>query len=203
MVGSWRIGRIHLDQITLDAGLDLLHPSLQLSSRKVPVPVIDGLELAAVDGHQRIGEQPKPLAQNDELPADAADGLAILLAEIGNGLVIRRQSPGQPHQFDIPLCLSFQVPAGLNPIEIAVDVELEKNRRMVGRPPCGRRLDTVEPHLTKIEFIDKDIFDANRIRFGNVVVEHFRQQRALCPTLTLNESLHLTTPSRCLLHRWR
>ena len=96
---------IHLGQITLEAGLDLLHPSLQFGGGKVPILVIDGLKLVAVDGHQCIGEQTKPLAQDDELTADAADGFAILLAEIGNGLVIRRQSFGQSQRWPRKLVL--------------------------------------------------------------------------------------------------
>ena len=74
----------------------------------------------------------------DELRADLLDGGAIVLAEIGDGFVIRSEPSRQPHHFQIAASLTLQPPARLDPVEIAVDVELEHRRRMIRR--AGRSL---------------------------------------------------------------
>ena len=51
------------------------------------------------------------------------DGCAIVLAEIGNRLVIWSQAPRQPHQLDVAQSLALKPAARLDPIEIAVDVK--------------------------------------------------------------------------------
>ena len=79
-------------------------------------PRVDGLELAAIDRNARLAEQLKASSQHHELAADLADGLAIVLAEIGYRLEVRHQTPGQPHQLDVALALPLQAPARLHPI---------------------------------------------------------------------------------------
>ena len=54
-------------------------------------------------------------------------GAAIILAEVGDRLVIRNQPSRQPHHLDIAASLTLKPPARLDPIEIAVDVELEQD----------------------------------------------------------------------------
>jgi hypothetical protein len=44
---------------------------------------VDGLELAAVDHNARCAEQHKASAQHYELAANPADGLAVVLPEVG------------------------------------------------------------------------------------------------------------------------
>ena len=106
----------------MDAGLNLFHAPLQLGTGEIAIPVIDCLELAAVDGDQGLGEQTELLAQHHELTADATDRGAVVLPEVGNGLEVRHQATGQPHQFNVALRFPFQASARLNPIEVAVDV---------------------------------------------------------------------------------
>jgi hypothetical protein len=100
---------------------------------EVAISVVDGLELGAVDGHAGGVEQPHLATKSDELGADLTDGPAAVLAEVGDGLVVGSKATGEPHQLDIATGLAFQASARLHPIEIAVNVELEQNRRMVGR----------------------------------------------------------------------
>ena len=57
-------------------------------------------------------EQLQVPAQLHEAAADVADALAVVVAEVGNGLEVGRQSTGQPHQLDIALRLALQPPAG-------------------------------------------------------------------------------------------
>jgi hypothetical protein len=61
---------------------------LQLGAGEVAVSVVDRLELATVNGHQRFREQAELLAQHHELATDPADCLPVVLAEIGDGLEV-------------------------------------------------------------------------------------------------------------------
>jgi hypothetical protein len=66
--------------------LDLRQAPLHLGAREVAI--VHRLKLAAVDRHAGLREQFHPAAQRDEARAHATDGSAIVLAEVGNGLVI-------------------------------------------------------------------------------------------------------------------
>jgi hypothetical protein len=96
-----------------------VEPPLHLGRGEVLVTVVHRLELAAVNGDDRFGEQIEPLAQHDELPAYLADRRTIVFAEVGNGLEVRHQPSGQPHQFDVALRLALQPTAGLDAIQVA------------------------------------------------------------------------------------
>ena len=178
---AWADGRflpirgIQGGQVAVDAGFNFLHPPLQFGAGEIPVTVIDGLELAAIDGDQGLGEQTQLLAQHDELSADTADCLAIVFAEIGYGLEVRHQPPGQPHQFNVALRFLLQTPTGLNAVEIAVDVELQKNGGMVGRPTGGRRINPFEkPNLPRSSSSTYTSTTRTGLASVNVVVEQFR-----------------------------
>src|SRR5207247_7325142 len=125
--------------------VNLRQPPLHLGLSEVPTSRIDGLELAAVDRNARFAKQFKAAAQHHELAADLADGLAIVLAEVGYGLEVRHQAAGQPTQLDVALAFSLQASARLHPIEVAVDVNLQQRRRMIGRPPAQYRQSTAWP----------------------------------------------------------
>src|SRR4051812_46154734 len=56
---------------------------------------------------------------------------AIVLAEIRDGLEVRRQLPCQPDHLDITLAFPLQASARWHAIEVAVDVELEHNTRVI------------------------------------------------------------------------
>src|SRR5450432_4690880 len=79
------IGAVELREIPADALVNLRQPPLHLGLGEVPIPRVDGLELAAVDRNARLAEQFKAAAQHHELTADLADGLAVVLAEVGYG----------------------------------------------------------------------------------------------------------------------
>ncbi|MNH18467.1 hypothetical protein D3C79_781700 [compost metagenome] len=90
---------------------------------EIAVAVIHGFEFAAVDGDDRLGEEIEVAAKYNELPADTANGFTIVSAKVGNRFEVRRQSACQPHQLDITLGLTLKPAAGLNSVEIAVDVD--------------------------------------------------------------------------------
>jgi hypothetical protein len=83
------VGPIQIRQVTGDTFLQLLHPRLELVVGKIAIPAVHGLELTAIDRHERIGEQVQAAAKKHELPAHAPNGRAIVLAEIRNCLEVR------------------------------------------------------------------------------------------------------------------
>jgi len=74
------------------------------------------------------------LAQHDKLPAHIADRFAIIFAEVRDRLEVRRQALRQPHQLDIALRFTLKPTARLDAVEVAINVQLEKNGGMVSRP---------------------------------------------------------------------
>src|SRR5262249_17674961 len=80
--------------------------------------------------------------------------------------------------------------ARLNPIEIAVDVELQQHRRLIRRPASGLRLDAAKPKRGQIELVDKHVDCTNRIVLADPILQIFRKQRALPAIYPFNEALH-------------
>jgi hypothetical protein len=88
------------------------------------------------------------------------------------------------------LALFLKAAAGLDAIEVTVNVELQKYGGVVGRPSGGCRLNPLESQLAQSQFIDKDIHDAHWIGLRYVVVKAFREQRTLGSAFTFDEALH-------------
>src|SRR5262249_29423844 len=109
--------------------------------------------------------------------------------------VIRSKTPSEPHHLDVPPGLMLEPAARLNPIEIAVDVELQQYRRVIRWPAGHLRIDPFKSKRAKIELVDKDVDDPNRIVLMNPVLQALRKQRALLSVRPLNEALHT------ILHR--
>src|SRR5674476_491432 len=130
------IGAIKLREVAGYALVDLRQPPLHLGLSEVPVARVDGFELAAVDRNARLAEQFKTATQHHELTADLADCLAIVLPEVGYRLEVRHQAAGQPNQLEVALAFSLQAPTRLHPVEVAVNINLQQRRRMVGWPSC-------------------------------------------------------------------
>ncbi len=51
-----------------------------------------------------------------------------------DGLEVWREPPGQPQNLKVALRLTLQPAAGWHPIQVAVEVQLEKDRWMVAGP---------------------------------------------------------------------
>ena len=73
-----------------DGGYDveLRAPAIDLASCKIAISIIDRFELAAVDRDARLRQQTHLATEIDEARTHPADRRAIVLAEIGNHLVI-------------------------------------------------------------------------------------------------------------------
>ena len=92
--------------------------------------------------------------------------------------------------------LTLQTPTGPDPVQVAIDVDLEQHRRVVRRPPRYRRISTGKAELPQIEFFDEGVNRADRVVLGDIVVETLRQQRDLHAVLTFDESLHTAAPKK-------
>jgi hypothetical protein len=118
-------------------------------------------------------------AQLDKARTDLLDGRPVVLAEIRDCLVVRRQPTKQPHDLDVAAGFAFQSAARLHAVEIAVNVQFQIDRRMIRRPTGCRRIDAVKPKIAKIQGVHEDVDHANRIALVNPVIEAFRRQRQL------------------------
>src|SRR5882724_10491083 len=191
------IGAIKLREVAGYTLVNLRQPPLHLGLREVPVPRVDGFELAAVARNARFAEELKAPAQHHKLTADPPDGLAIVLAEVGYCLEVRHQAAGQPNQLDIALALPLQAPARLYPIEVSVDVNLQQRPRMIGRPPCRLRLNAAKAQPGQIKLIDKDIDCPNRIILGQIVFQPLGKQSALTAVIANDKARHrILRPNR-------
>tara|TARA_R110000751_G_scaffold124893_1_gene226373 strand:+ start:278 stop:469 length:192 start_codon:yes stop_codon:yes gene_type:complete len=63
----------------------------------------------------------------------------------------------------------------LNTIEITIDVELQKNSRMISRSPGSVRINTFEAHIFKVEPLNKCLNGTNRVILGDEVVQKRRE----------------------------
>src|SRR6516162_698045 len=87
------VSAIELGQVAGNALLQLLLSGLEFMCREVLVSVVHRLELAAIDHYQRLTEQADTAAQLDELRAHLADRRAVVPAEVGDRLEVRREPP--------------------------------------------------------------------------------------------------------------
>ena len=73
--------------------------------------------------------------------------------------VARRQAPRQPHQLDVALRFPLKAATRLKPVEVAVKVDLQHCRGVVGRATRGGGLDTLKPQRPKIKLVNKGFDD--------------------------------------------
>src|SRR5260370_31050514 len=97
------VGAVELREIPGYALVNLRQTALHLGLRKVPVSRVDGFELAAIDRNARLAKQLQAPAQHHELTADLANGLAVVLPQVGYRLEVRHQPAAQPNQLDVAL----------------------------------------------------------------------------------------------------
>src|SRR5262249_39711703 len=183
-----------LAQITSNALLNLRHAPLHLCPGKVLVPVVHGLELAAINRDADFRKQIQSPAKHDEPGAHLTNGSAIVLAEVSNRLMVRNKLARQPHHLKVAPSLPLKPAARLNAIEIAVDVELQQDRWMIRGPASCLGSDPVKSQFRQIEFINKDVDHLNGIVLVDPVFQTLRKQRALPAICALNEAPHPILP---------
>ena len=113
-------------QVARDALLDLRDTTGHLGVGEVPVTVVNRFELASIHHDRAAGEQAHLAAKRNEANADLAQGAAIVLAEVGDRLVVGDQPAEKPHQLDVAPSLALEPAARLHPVEITVNVQLQQ-----------------------------------------------------------------------------
>lgn len=184
----------HLVDITFNIGLQMGEAVGDLVLREVPVTVVDGLEFAAIDGNAIALQHADPAAKLHELRAGPADRAAIRAAEFGDGLVIWCQSAGQPHQLDIAPRFPFQPAARRDPVQIAIDEQLQQNGGMVSRSASARGGRALNAEGRQIELIDEQIDDANKIILTDPVFQALGEKHRLATLNPLDETRHADLP---------
>ena len=184
------VGAVELAQIAIHALLDLRHPPRHLGMREVPVAVVHRLELAAIHRDARALQETHRPAQPHKPRADLADRGAAILPEVSDRLVVRRKSSKQPHHLDIAPGFPFQSTARLNPVEVAVNVELQQDGGMIGRPARCLRSDPVEPQAAQIKRLDESVDHVDGIVVANPVGQAFGQKGYLRTVGTFDKSTH-------------
>jgi hypothetical protein len=157
----------------------------ELSQRRageVAVFVVDRLDAGSVDRQQLAAVQVEASAQQYELAEHGAKRRAIVAPEIGDGLEVRLEAVHQPDDLDIALRFPLQPPARSNPVQIAIDVELQKVARRIAGTPHRLRLHPQKPRRRKIEPINEGVDESNRIVDLDVIVNCLRQQQKLVPS---------------------
>src|ERR1700730_5674719 len=182
------VGSLQLRHVARDALVDPLKTTLHLGLGEVLVARVDSLEFGAVDRDTRHTQQIKLAAQRHKDTTDLTNSLAVVLAEVRNGLEVRRQLSRQPDQLDVALALTLKAAARWNAIEIAINVNLEQRRRIIAGPPFFQRNNPPEAKLAKIETINKSVNGANRIVSRHIVFKFGGEQTALVPINPLYEA---------------
>src|ERR1700724_1377008 len=119
-------------------------------------------------------EQIKAPAQKHEVPKHGFEGGAIDAAKIGDRLEIRVQAAQQPQDLDVTIGFGFQTPARSYPVQIAIDVELEKITRRVARTARCLRSHSRKTRCLEVKTCDKRIDKSNRMGGANIIVNVLR-----------------------------
>ena len=77
------------------------------------------------------------------------------------------------------MTLRLQPPARSDPVQIAVDVELQKVARRIAGTPHRLRLHPQKPRRRKIQPFDEGVDEPHRIVPADIVVHRLRQQQKL------------------------
>ena len=172
----------------------MLPAPLDLASGEVAVPAVHRLELAAIDRDDCVREDLHVPAEADEPAAHRGDRAAVVLAEVGDGLEVRRQPASQPDQFQVPLCLPLQTAAGLDAVEVTVDVDLEQRRGVIRRTTASHAIGGLEAQSAQIQCFHEGINHPHRVVIVDEVFQPIREQKSLGTINTIHESLHAEHP---------
>lgn len=184
----------HLLDVSFDIGLQMGQAAGDLALGKVAIAVVHRLEFAAVDGDAIPLQHPHPAAQFHELRAGPSDGRAVVAPEVGDGLVVGRQAAGQPHKLDIPPRFAFQAAAGWDPVQVAVDKELQQHGWMIARATSSGWGATLETECAEIELIDEEVDDTDQVILADPILEPLREKRDLFPVDAIDETGHPRLP---------
>jgi hypothetical protein len=101
----------------------------------------------------------------------------------------------QPHHLGVALRLALQLPARRELVDVAVNVDLQQQSRMVARPAGHFGHDAREAQRLQVQLVDEHLDHPDRVLLGDVIFQIFREQRALPPVRPLDKPLHPGPPS--------
>ena len=104
--------------------------------------------------------------------------------------MVGHETAQQPEKLQIAPGLTLQPAARLHAVEIAVDVELQKHRRVEAGPPRRGGLDATKSELAEIECIDEGVDCANRVLLVDPILKTLRQECRLPTICPFDEPLH-------------
>jgi hypothetical protein len=136
-------------------------------------------KFAAVNGQQLAPEQFQLPAQHRELPVHRPQRLEVVLPEVGDGFEVRRQLAQQPDHFHVAMAFGLQQPRGANPMQIAVEIQFEQRRRIVGRTARGRALGLGKTQRVQIQRPDEGVQEAHGVFGGDVILQPFGEEQRL------------------------
>lgn len=186
------IGSLQHVKVALNALRNLLLESVDLHLREVPIPVVDCLEFAAIDGNDGLREQLEFTAKDNKPAACVLDAFAAAAPEVCDRLEVRGQPACQPHQLDVALALPLHASTGLDTVEVAVDIDLQQHSRVIRGAARQCRRQAIEAQSLQVKFADECVDHSDRVVLGDEVVKALWQQRNLVPIVTFNKSGHLT-----------
>lgn len=164
----------HFIEVALDTRNQMGGAARDLALGKVLVSIIVRLEFGAVDGNTIPLQHPDPATEFDELCTSSPNGGTVIAAKISECLVVRDQSPRQPHHLNIATSLPLQRAAGGHAVQIAVDKQLKQDRWVIAGPPCPRRRRPQETDRLKVDLLHKEVNHANRIVLVDPVFQPVR-----------------------------
>ena len=170
---------IQLLKVAVNLLVGLFQTILELAAGEVAVAGVGRLELGSVDGYQLTAKQVGSLTEPYEFTAQVVDGVAINLAEIGNGFEVGSEVFEQPENFKIAIGFTLQGAAGTDGEEIAIEVKTKKISGMVGWAAMRIGFDPGEAQFFQIEAFDESIQEADRIIPGDIVLDGVRHEGKL------------------------
>jgi hypothetical protein len=96
--------------------------------------LLTALDAGSVDRQQLAAVEAEPPAQQHKLAEHRFEGAAIVASEVRDRLEVRLEATQQPDDLDIALGFPLQPSARSDPVEVAIDVELQQI--------TGRKLET-------------------------------------------------------------
>jgi hypothetical protein len=141
--------------------------------------VVDRLDARAVHRQELAPEQVELTTQHHELAEYRFEGGTVVTTEVGDGLEVRLEVPQQPDDLDIAVCLGFKAPARPDPVQVAIDVELEQISRIVARATRCLWLYADEPGRAKVEPVDESLDEPDRVVRPDIIIHRLGQQQKL------------------------
>jgi hypothetical protein len=119
-------------------------------------------QFCAVSRDERTANQIKMFGQLHRGPENVFDGFGVVLAEVGNGVVVWLKFRHEPHEFQVAFAFLFELAAGADAVEVALNKKAEQSTGVVCRPAIFLVLG-FKPKFSKVQAISKEINKAHLI----------------------------------------